>query len=154
MVAVPIMTLKSISVCPSIRQPPAHPSNPICPSIRPPVRPSIHPFIHPSISIYLSTELVSKCLGPKRLVSIGLGPNRLGAKTSVNLINWFRCHHSGMWQQAHNIVSLVLIALLVFWISQSDAALHKFWIAENKQLFFFIKKKIYCIFSYLLITIL
>ena len=29
--------------------------------------------------------------------------------------------------------------LLIFWISQSDTALHKFWISENKQLMFFIK---------------
>ena len=44
-----------------------------------------------------------------------------------------------MWQQAQDIVSLVSIGLLIFWIIQSDTALHKFWISENKQLLFFIK---------------
>ena len=29
-------------------------------------------------------------------------------------INWFRCYHTDMWQQAQAIVSLVLIGLLVF----------------------------------------
>ena len=36
-------------------------------------------------------------------------------------------------QQAQDIVLLLLIALSIFIISQSDAGLHKFWISENKQ---------------------
>ena len=67
--------------------------------------------------------------------------------------NWFRCYHTDMWQQAQDIVSLVLIGLLIFWNSQSDAALHKFCISENKQSVFFIKSQ-YLIISYLLKTIL
>ena len=69
------------------------------------------------------------------------------------LINWFCCHHTYMWQQAQDTVSLVLIGLLIFWISQSDAGLHKFWISENKKSFFFIKNQ-YFIFSYLSKTVL
>ena len=68
-------------------------------------------------------------------------------------VNWFRSYHTDMWQQAQAIVSLVLIGLLIFLIIQSDAALHKFWISENEQSFFFIKNQ-YFIFSYLLKTIL
>ena len=44
-----------------------------------------------------------------------------------------------MWQQAEDIGSLVLIGLLTFLISQSDVALHKFWLSENKKSFFVIK---------------
>ena len=89
MVAAPIMTLKSISVCPSVRPPPA------CPK-------SIHPSIHPYLSIYRSGTEMSWypkrlgaetswcqivqgiCLGWCRnvLVPKRLGPNRLGAETT------------------------------------------------------------------------
>ena len=41
-----------------------------------------------------------------------------------------------MWQQAQDIVSLVLIGLLLFWISQSEAGLHKLWVWENKKIIF------------------
>ena len=51
------------------------------------------------------------------------------------------------------VFSLGFNWIIDFLISQSDAALHKFWISENKQLFFFIKNQ-YFIFSYLLKTIL
>ena len=105
MVAVPIMTLKSISVCPpSIRPSAARPSIHPIPSVRPPARASIHP----SISIYLSSiylqiwyrnVLVPKRLGAETswcrivqgfflgwcrnvLVPKRLGPNRLGAETT------------------------------------------------------------------------
>ena len=91
MVAVPIMTLKSISVCLSVLPPPAHPSiHPIHPSVRPPAWTSIHPYL----SIYLSTDLVPKCLGTEtpccRNVLVlnrpgnffRLVPKRLGAETS------------------------------------------------------------------------
>ena len=84
------MTLKSISVCPPSA---AHPS------IHP-IRPPAHRMpIHPYLSIYLSTDLVPKCLGTEtpwcrnvlvpnrpgnffRLVPKRLGPNRLGAETT------------------------------------------------------------------------
>ena len=107
MVAVPIMTLKSISVCPSVhpsvRRSPIHPSHPIPPS----ARTRIHPSIHPYLSIYLlsiyrsGTEMswYRNALVPKRLgaessrdfflgwcrnvlVPKRLGPNRLGAETT------------------------------------------------------------------------
>ena len=51
-----------------------------------------------------------------------------------------------MWQQAQDIVSLVSIGLLIFLISQSDTALHKFWISENKQSLFFYQNQ-YFIFD-------
>ena len=51
-----------------------------------------------------------------------------------------------MWQQAQDIVSLVLVELLIFLISQSDTSLHKFWRSENKQSFFFIKNQYFIFF--------
>ena len=92
------MTLKSISVCPSVRRPPIHPT---IPSVRPPAGPPARPPIHPSIylQIWYRNVLVPKRLGAETswcrivqgfylgwcrnvLVPKRLGPNRLGAETT------------------------------------------------------------------------
>ena len=51
-----------------------------------------------------------------------------------------------MWQQAQDIVLLISIGLLILLINQSDTALHKFWISENKQSLFFLLKSIFYFF--------
>ena len=55
------------------------------------------------------------------------------------LLNWFRCYHTRC-DNRHRILSRWFqLDYYFFLISQSDTALHKIWISENKQSLFFIK---------------
>ena len=104
MVAVPIMALKSISFCPSVRlsaaRPSIHPSRPSALSLaRLPIHPSSHIYLSINLSIYLSIDqslyvylsIYLQIWYRNILVPNALVPKRLGAESSRDFfLGWCR----------------------------------------------------------------
>ena len=125
MVAVPIMTLKSISVCPSVRRSPIHP---IRPSVRPPIHPSISIYLSIYLSIYRSGTEMSWCqnnLVPNHPGNFfRLVPKRLGAETSRAESSRCRNH----------LVPKSLLSSTSRSPSMSSMEVKTYWKIEDRQL--------------------